>query len=72
MIDGDSLGYKEVVDKKDDDEQEEEEQELCYRTRPRWELPQCDQVLKVAKLIIAYTYTLSVLSDYRSRCCMSN
>ena len=60
MIDGDSLGYK-VVDKKDDDEQDEKEQELCYWTPPRWELPQCDQVLKVAKLIIAYT--LSVLSD---------
>ena len=62
---GDRFVYEDVVDdeKEDDEEEEEEEeeQELCYQTPSRWKLTQCDNVLKYAKLIIAYT--LNVLSE---------
>jgi hypothetical protein len=49
--------YEDVVDdeKEDDEEEEEEEQELCYQTLSRWKLTQRDNVLKYAKLIIAYS-----------------
>ena len=63
MIDEDRFGYGEVDDKKDDDEKDDDEQvddkkddeKLCYQTLSRWKLTQRDNVLKYAKLIIAYS-----------------